>query len=507
MKILVTILFIFSIAIGQQREIDSLKKVLPTLQGKERYKALFYLSDRLEGIYPQEALTYALEAIHLSEKEGIKDSLALLFATTAYCQCLLGDFTDAIKNGFRSLDVSMETGNKKEIATAHSTLGIIHVYVGQYSTALTHHQEALRIREELGLIDPALRTLNNIGIVYHNIGMYDKAIEYYREVMRRRGTTSDTMATVRFYHNVGFAELRRGNLDTAIAYHHRALTLATKVNFIGGIAYSYYNLGLISIERQEYATALVHLKGSLRRYDSLGQKHGSLQALVAIGKAQYFLNDHATSIRTLHRAIALAKSIYSPDQLVSAYEMMHNNYAVTGPVERAFHYFRMYSHAKDSLFNSIENNKIAELTMSLHSAKSEQEVQRLRAEKVIDEAMIEQQQLRSLLLVGGIVVLLMIVLFLFYYIRNIKQSRKLLEASNSALENLNTELQDRLTDIKTLTGLLPICAHCKKIRNDKGYWEQLEGYISQHTTAKFSHGICPDCKESFFPNLTTKKEE
>jgi len=60
-------------------------------------------------------------------------------------------------------------------------------------------------------------------------------------------------------------------------------------------------------------------------------------------------------------------------------------------------------------------------------------------------------------------------------------------------ELLITELQTALLEIKALSGLLPICAWCKKIRDDKGYWQQIEGYISKHSEAEFSHGICPDC--------------
>lgn len=60
-------------------------------------------------------------------------------------------------------------------------------------------------------------------------------------------------------------------------------------------------------------------------------------------------------------------------------------------------------------------------------------------------------------------------------------------------EQVITELQAALEKIKTLSGLLPICSACKKIRNDDGYWQQVEGYITQHTDVLFSHGLCPDC--------------
>jgi K+-sensing histidine kinase KdpD len=62
-------------------------------------------------------------------------------------------------------------------------------------------------------------------------------------------------------------------------------------------------------------------------------------------------------------------------------------------------------------------------------------------------------------------------------------------------------LRDTLDQIKILSGLIPICASCKKIRDDKGYWNQLETYIQEHTEAKFSHGICPECMKKLYPDL------
>jgi len=64
-------------------------------------------------------------------------------------------------------------------------------------------------------------------------------------------------------------------------------------------------------------------------------------------------------------------------------------------------------------------------------------------------------------------------------------------------EHLIEELQDALANIRTLRGLIPICAWCKRIRNDSGYWEQLEQYLKEHSEAKFTHGMCPDCLKKY----------
>lgn len=75
-------------------------------------------------------------------------------------------------------------------------------------------------------------------------------------------------------------------------------------------------------------------------------------------------------------------------------------------------------------------------------------------------------------------------------------------------ERLIVEREKALAEIKTLSGLLPICASCKKIRDDSGYWNQIESYISSRSQAEFTHGICPDCMEKYYPGLMkrVKKE-
>ena len=68
-------------------------------------------------------------------------------------------------------------------------------------------------------------------------------------------------------------------------------------------------------------------------------------------------------------------------------------------------------------------------------------------------------------------------------------------------DNLIIELKDALRKVKTLSGLLPICASCKKIRDDNGYWNQIESYIKTHSEAEFSHSICPDCAKKLYPDI------
>ena len=75
------------------------------------------------------------------------------------------------------------------------------------------------------------------------------------------------------------------------------------------------------------------------------------------------------------------------------------------------------------------------------------------------------------------------------------------EQSESEKERVIGELQGALAEIKTLKGIVPICASCKKIRDDQGFWSHLESYLSAHSEAEFSHGICPDCAKTLYPEI------
>jgi len=89
----------------------------------------------------------------------------------------------------------------------------------------------------------------------------------------------------------------------------------------------------------------------------------------------------------------------------------------------------------------------------------------------------------------------------------IKRAEDALREKEREQEELVSQLKEALAEIKTLKGFIPICALCKKIRDDEGYWDQLEVYISKHTDAKFTHGLCPECVEKYraeMKNLSKK---
>ena len=90
--------------------------------------------------------------------------------------------------------------------------------------------------------------------------------------------------------------------------------------------------------------------------------------------------------------------------------------------------------------------------------------------------------------------------------KSLEKRTQELNKVNEDLEKTIINLKKALKQVKQLSGLLPICMHCKNIRDDKGYWTQIESYIQEHSEAEFSHSLCQDCAKKYYPDMDIYEE-
>lgn len=95
----------------------------------------------------------------------------------------------------------------------------------------------------------------------------------------------------------------------------------------------------------------------------------------------------------------------------------------------------------------------------------------------------------------------------YYLFHLLEKEAEKVSLINGDLQEKNLALEQALEKVKTLSGLIPICMHCKKIRDDQGYWNQLEAYLSSHSEAQFSHSLCPECMQELYPEIFPEKGE
>lgn len=489
---------------AQQPSVDAMRAELMPLTGRARLTALHELVNRIEGRQPQDALVLATEGLDLARREGDPVLEATFLASASYCSTLTGDFEQALRLGRESLEVGRRIGNKERIATAHNVLGIAFTFMGSYSRALEEHLESLRLREEYSLEAAAIKSLMNIGVLYHQMGQYEKAISNYQKIIEKLHNDATVSTVVQARLNIGFAEIKQGRFEQALRNHEAALALIEKHNHPALLAYAYLNLGLACTGLKRYGEARTHLLRSLAEYDKQDQKHARVQVLNALGRLHMLTRAPDQAIAYAQEAASLAQRINARNELMSSYELLSEMHLRQNNTREALKYYKLYSETKDSIYTLQESGKIADINTQLILTKKDKDIELLQKAKKINELELKNNKRNTIIFVSGIGLLAGVILGLVTYNKKINQHKKKLEETNLALESLNRQLQEKIHEIKTLTGLLPICASCKKIRNDEGYWEQLEGYISEHTSATFTHGICPTCADELYPGALRK---
>ena len=148
----------------------------------------------------------------------------------------------------------------------------------------------------------------------------------------------------------------------------------------------------------------------------------------------------------------------------------------------------------NAAFKMEENSESAD---TLDVAVNDLESFKNSEQKLLDERSATEQaeyhKAAYLLIAGSVIAALLLIFSNFIAGREMSRRRRVEKEQRELIERL----EKALAEVKTLSGLIPICGWCKKVRNDTGYWQSVEQYVASHTDASFSHGMCPDCAAKF----------
>ena len=168
----------------------------------------------------------------------------------------------------------------------------------------------------------------------------------------------------------------------------------------------------------------------------------------------------------------------------------------SGAEAKAYEYAVKLEAVKDSLALYSESRRVADLSVEFETLQKEREIDLLKGKTHINELSLQSQKNQVRLMVVVVALVVLIMLIAVWRHRLMRRRRIEVEAKNSELEKVNNALREKIGEIRTLGGLLPICSSCKKIRNDNGFWEQVEGFLEEKSDATFSESICPECAET-----------
>lgn len=406
----------------------------------------------------------------------------------------------------RSLRVAL--GDRVGLGRTLNTIGTTYYQEGYYQPALEAFLQALELRREEGDTRGVALVLANIGKIYHDWAQYDRALPILEEAVRAAEAWGEPSVTGYAVHTLGVVHTDLGNYAQARALLERSLALYTSPHARGtpsdsasGWSLNMMALGVLAMREGRSEEALEILGTTARAAEASGSVRGQARSLLHLGEAFRLMGQRERATDALERALGFARASSQRTTALAALAELAGIEEERGNTPAALRHLRAYHALRDSVFAQSTAAQMATLETRAELERQERENLGLRAAQAEQAAIIGRQ--RVVVGLGSVILVLAAILVgvLVQFNRRGKERTTLLARANADLETANRELRTALSEVRTLSGLIPICAHCKKVRDDQGYWESVESYITSRSEALFSHSICASCGPTLYGDL------
>ena len=379
--------------------------------------------------------------------------------------------------------------------------GLIEERLGEYSTALESLGAGLEAAEKCEDPEGTTVVLGSIGIAHMNLGEYEQALEIFlhvRELEIEHGSPTGDPSTIA---NLGDVSLMLSDVDAAIEYHTEALKLRQAEGSEVELALSYHSLGTIHLLREEYELALDRFEQALELRKRLGLVPEQSASLAGIGVVYARMMENEKAIEAISSSLALTTDLEMFGRRIGGLEALGIAQAQNGDYEAALESYLLARNLEREQRSRETGKRYAEFQSSLQSKEKERQIAVLTADQKLKDAELKHDAVVRQALIGGSVLLFLVGIAGWFAFANLRKTHGALTSANESLSRRGAELEHALSRIKRLEGMLPICSHCKSIRDDAGDWQSLESYLSHRSEATFTHGICPTCVEKHYSHI------
>lgn len=386
-----------------------------------------------------EGLAFLGEARRLFEKIGDQRGLGLAVNGLGIAEEHLGNFGQAIECYVLSHSIREQLGDALGAALSLNNIGAANFRLGNYAEALEHFYRCLVFAEQddgwlLGIVS------NNLGDIYLKLREYDLALEYLMRGLASFRQHGRRLNEGQALLNIGSAYRGLGDRDTARRYFYESLGTVRDAGSAEIEAEVLCELAEFDREIGEWTEAFDNSLRSLELARDVGSRLIEAEVLITMASVLEDRAEHDPARDALERALALAHELGSNELTYKAHFELARVLENAGRFAEALEQYKAFYREHELVLGEASARKIKALLM-----KQELDLTRREAE---------------------------------------------------TLRLKNDELSRALAEVKNLRGMLPICSYCKAIRNDENYWQKIESYLSEHTEALLSHGICPSCYDT-----------
>ena len=397
---------------------------------------------------------------------------------------MLGPLLAALSSHWSRYPEDKEIG--QAFARALRIQGRAHQTTGQFTEAFGAYHQSKKIYEATGYLRGQAMVLSLMGNLYTALDRNEEAEVSHLQAIQMAERLGDLALQASFHLALASSYGPWNKPDAQLASIQKALELAKMAQDANTQIVGLVNLADAYLGKKDYRATLKAAEAALRIPGI--DRNPSYVAVCQInrGIALNRLGKSAEGLRAILEGLHQVKASQSKSDIAEITGNLAEEFAFAGDYRRAYETQLQFKMLSDELKLAGNQKRIAEASAAFEFDKKQIQIDGLQREQRA-----QAYQKLFWIAVGALG---------FSIVGVLVFNRKKLQRANHTLADLNNQnldlieqLQSALTEVRTLQGLIPICAHCKKIRDDQGYWNQMESYIQTRTEAQFSHGICPDC--------------
>jgi tetratricopeptide (TPR) repeat protein len=447
-------------------------------------------AEALHETDPAKSLAVAQRALAAARAAGDERGEAEALNYIAYGFRNQSLLDQARQHAEQSIQLFVGAGDLYGEAQGYNTLGLIAADDGKFAESLEFHLKALAIRERTGDKQGLAYTYNNLGNAYRNMGEYAKALEHHEHGLALKIELGNKGSEAYSHHNIGLVYFAMKDFPKALAAFGRGLAIRETLSDTRGIGVSLNSIGLVEAQTNPRAALRTYRRAlDLRR--QTGDKRGEMATELNIGDAYRRTGDLAGASLAFERALTLGAQIDAPLLRSNALKALAEVEAARGDFRAAFEHQQQFQQARDEMFNQENAARLQRLQAAHDADRQQRQIAALEQEALLREARTDAIR-TALVIIVALGAATLVLLWTRFRLKHQSEARFRAQA---------TELRAALDRVQTLKGLLPICSSCKKIRDDNGYWTQVESYVAAHSAAEFTHSICPHCIETLYPEM------
>jgi len=370
--------------ISTKNRISELKTAIDDAKaGNSRVRLLTKLARTLYKSAPEDAISYATEALHLAYRVKYEQGIGASSNIIGVIHWYQGNFKEAEEAFMQALDIRERIDDVAGMAESYNCLGTIYLAYGVYAKSLDYFIQSLKTREQLGHRTELSDCYNNIGLVYEKLGDHTKSLEYHQRSLNIRKEINNKTGIAYSYSNTGNIYKIKGEYPRALDYYFKSLEITEEIGDNYCMAHCYSLVGEIYCTLGDNEKALKYLTKALSIQEKLGDKAGKAISLNRIGEVHTRKGKQEEAIDYYHRSLAITRRMNADPLLESVYKNLAEAYSYISDYKSAYEYHVLYSEAKTALFNEEKANAVSQVRSQYEYEKKNQEIERLNSEQNI----------------------------------------------------------------------------------------------------------------------------